>query len=84
MRLRRRLRCKYKVRRRRGGPYPLSHLYGHFGLVRLTSGERNGRSLSYQRCCVKVSFRQVVLRFDFVEGTKQPKRREAANLGRLH
>ena len=34
------LRFKYKLRNKKGGSYPLPHLYGHFGLVRLSARGR--------------------------------------------
>jgi group II intron reverse transcriptase/maturase len=35
------LRFKHKVRRRKGGTYPLSHLYGYFGLASLSGRDKS-------------------------------------------
>jgi group II intron reverse transcriptase/maturase len=40
-RLRRWLRIKHRVRRRRGGSYPLTHLYGYFGLISLGGRDKS-------------------------------------------
>ncbi|MDP1525100.1 MAG: group II intron reverse transcriptase/maturase [Rhodocyclaceae bacterium] len=40
-RLRRWLRNKYKLRRSKGGTYPLSHLYGYFGLASLSGRDKS-------------------------------------------
>jgi len=41
VRLRRWLRRKYKVGRSKGGNYPISHLYGYFGLVSLSGRDKS-------------------------------------------
>jgi hypothetical protein len=38
-------RSKHKVTRLQGGSYPFSHLYGYFGLVRLSDVERSDYTL---------------------------------------
>lgn len=40
-RLRRWLRNKYKLRHRKGGAYPLPHLYGYFGLASLGGRDKS-------------------------------------------
>jgi RNA-directed DNA polymerase len=41
LRLRRWLRCRHKLRGRKGGAYPLPHLYGYFGLLSLSGRDQS-------------------------------------------
>ena len=50
VRLRRWLRIKHKVRRSKGGTYPISHLYGHHGL----SGQFQPRANPSSYACPRI------------------------------